>query len=394
MSVAPGRWFTSRTPRTASAIRSDNNDGHSNSEFNPHVIQFVYFSGDDDRDVRVGDVSRGLPTSDYRHQADRDQAAGDRMVVNGMTTLSPGAVMAGAGPSGIGLPVPGIRPVGVMNAVHANQHRYNAIPSMDTQGVNTFVPPAGATVQDDMDALELTGFDLDGDHVHDTPIYFSLDAASPSLGGGFTESDILVSPPGVAGFGLFAARGQIGLGVGDELDALAVWDMDHDLVATPGTDYALFSLAPISPSLWGLDGGPGVAGADDDGLNGVDDLGEVGLADDASPADIWVTDFTGAYTLYLAAATIGMLDTDNVDALDVEPYSQPQIDDTVALMPGDLNCDGLINNGDIDPFVLALTNPYGYEAAYPDCDVNLADINGDGFINNGDIDGFVALLSS
>ncbi len=60
---------------------------------------------------------------------------------------------------------------------------------------------------------------------------------------------------------------------------------------------------------------------------------------------------------------------------------------------GDLNCDGLINNGDIDPFVLAVTNEAGYEAAYPDCDRTLADCNGDGMVNNGDIDPFVALLS-
>ena len=31
--------------------------------------------------------------------------------------------------------------------------------------------------------------------------------------------------------------------------------------------------------------------------------------------------------------------------------------------PGDLNCDGAVNNGDIDPFVLALTDPGGYAAA-------------------------------
>ncbi len=61
---------------------------------------------------------------------------------------------------------------------------------------------------------------------------------------------------------------------------------------------------------------------------------------------------------------------------------------------GDMNCDGLINNGDIDPFVLALTEPGGYDAAYPDCNINNADCNEDGVINNGDIDAFVALLSS
>ncbi len=61
---------------------------------------------------------------------------------------------------------------------------------------------------------------------------------------------------------------------------------------------------------------------------------------------------------------------------------------------GDLNCDGWVNNGDIDPFVMALTDPPGYTAAFPDCDINLADINGDGWTNNGDIDAFIDLLSS
>jgi hypothetical protein len=61
---------------------------------------------------------------------------------------------------------------------------------------------------------------------------------------------------------------------------------------------------------------------------------------------------------------------------------------------GDLNCDGLLNAFDIDPFVLALTNPSGYAAAWPDCDHMLADINGDGFVNAFDIDPFVLLLTS
>jgi hypothetical protein len=60
---------------------------------------------------------------------------------------------------------------------------------------------------------------------------------------------------------------------------------------------------------------------------------------------------------------------------------------------GDLNCDGSIDVFDIDPFVLALTNPEAYAAAYPDCDHMLADINGDGAVNAFDIDPFVILLS-
>lgn len=59
---------------------------------------------------------------------------------------------------------------------------------------------------------------------------------------------------------------------------------------------------------------------------------------------------------------------------------------------GDLNCDGSINNFDIDPFVQALTDPDGYAAMYPNCNIILADINGDGVVNNFDIDPFVVCL--
>ncbi|MGE0480864.1 MAG: hypothetical protein AB7Q17_10380 [Phycisphaerae bacterium] len=61
-------------------------------------------------------------------------------------------------------------------------------------------------------------------------------------------------------------------------------------------------------------------------------------------------------------------------------------------MPGDMNCDGVVNNFDIDPFVLALTDPAGYAAAFPDCDINNADVNDDGLVNNFDVDPFVACL--
>ena len=62
-------------------------------------------------------------------------------------------------------------------------------------------------------------------------------------------------------------------------------------------------------------------------------------------------------------------------------------------MLGDLNCDGKIDNFDIEPFVLAITDQAGYQAAYPDCDYMQADCNGDGSVNNFDIDPFVALLT-
>ena len=59
---------------------------------------------------------------------------------------------------------------------------------------------------------------------------------------------------------------------------------------------------------------------------------------------------------------------------------------------GDLNCDGVVNFDDINPFVLALTDPAGYAAAFPNCDLLNGDINGDGVVTFDDINGFVALL--
>ncbi len=60
---------------------------------------------------------------------------------------------------------------------------------------------------------------------------------------------------------------------------------------------------------------------------------------------------------------------------------------------GDMNGDGVIDNGDIDGFVLGLVDEAAYRAAYPDFDPDiLGDVNLDGVFDNGDIDAFVARL--
>jgi hypothetical protein len=66
--------------------------------------------------------------------------------------------------------------------------------------------------------------------------------------------------------------------------------------------------------------------------------------------------------------------------------------EVVAAMAGDLNCDQHVDFGDINPFVLRLSNPAQYQAAYPDCPEENADINGDGHVDFGDINPFVMLL--
>lgn len=67
----------------------------------------------------------------------------------------------------------------------------------------------------------------------------------------------------------------------------------------------------------------------------------------------------------------------------------PHIVTAVFELPGDLDCSGLVNFGDINPFVLALTNPATYTDVYPSCSILNADINGDGVANFEDINPFV-----
>ena len=61
---------------------------------------------------------------------------------------------------------------------------------------------------------------------------------------------------------------------------------------------------------------------------------------------------------------------------------------------GDLNCDGQVNFGDINPFVLLLTNPAGWQAMYPNCPMLNGDCNQDGVVDFGDINPFVRLLTN
>lgn len=60
---------------------------------------------------------------------------------------------------------------------------------------------------------------------------------------------------------------------------------------------------------------------------------------------------------------------------------------------GDMNCDGLVNNFDINPFVMALSDPSLYEASFPDCDLMNGDIDQNGLLNNFDINPFVECIS-
>ena len=67
---------------------------------------------------------------------------------------------------------------------------------------------------------------------------------------------------------------------------------------------------------------------------------------------------------------------------------------TLRSVPGDLNCDGALNGGDIDPFFLALGDPAAYLLQFPNCDPLNGDMNGDGRLDGGDIDPFFECLGA
>jgi hypothetical protein len=62
---------------------------------------------------------------------------------------------------------------------------------------------------------------------------------------------------------------------------------------------------------------------------------------------------------------------------------------------GDLNCDGIVDFGDINPFVTYLTDVAAWHASYPGCDEHNGDVNGDDLYPDfGDINPFVQLIAS
>lgn len=77
----------------------------------------------------------------------------------------------------------------------------------------------------------------------------------------------------------------------------------------------------------------------------------------------------------------------NIDDVEIWGIARP-------IIVGDVNCDGEVDFGDINAFVLALTNPDAYAAQYPECPFENRDINGNGTFGFDDINPFVALLTA
>lgn len=63
-------------------------------------------------------------------------------------------------------------------------------------------------------------------------------------------------------------------------------------------------------------------------------------------------------------------------------------------IPGDMNCNGVVDFSDINPFVVAMTSKSQYESNFPNCYYTNADCNQDGSVDFLDINAFVALVSA
>jgi len=61
-------------------------------------------------------------------------------------------------------------------------------------------------------------------------------------------------------------------------------------------------------------------------------------------------------------------------------------------VPGDMNCDGLLDEQDVPPFALALLDPPAYQAAFPACNILRGDLTGNGALAGDDVEPFVGLL--
>ncbi|HEX5715856.1 MAG TPA: hypothetical protein VF179_06835, partial [Thermoanaerobaculia bacterium] len=242
-----------------------NIDGLSANTLTPDTLSYyLVFSGNR--------ASTGVAGTPYGVEAGNNQAASD-LWRTPITSASPAAAMGAC--ASVAIPAP--------HFLHRNQTAFNL----------GRTAPAGAAVapgQDNIDAVELDVLDFTGDDVHDTDVYFSLDAASPNLV--FSGADIYFSPAGAGGFAVFSFPAQMGLLMADEIDSLVIWDRMALGAANPGVDLALFSLAPGSAT-----------------------LAMIG----ASPADIFVTDFAGGFCVFANSGQLGLIGADNVDGLDVLP---------------------------------------------------------------------------
>jgi hypothetical protein len=160
-----------------------------------------------------------------------------------------------------------------------------------------------------------------------------------------------------------------------------------DLVIVPAPDACVQYASPIDAVFADIDGA----------YDCVDDLMAADTAareidpgyGSAYYAALWNS--TGSFTQELFQAASEMVASGWFTAW-VDAGQPPPI---LPGIVGDLNCDGRLDFGDINPFVLYLSNFAGWRTTYVGCDPLNGDIDGDGIYGQssfGDINPFVTLL--
>jgi hypothetical protein len=143
-----------------------------------------------------------------------------------------------------------------------------------------------------------------------------------------------------------------------------------------GTDFGV-NRDPGTNELYGLGWGENIGWLNFDGG---------ALANPPNPARVDVANCTLAGFVW--AENCGWLDLDDANA-----YVALEASVCAAGVLGDLDCDGVVDFDDINPFILALSDPASYQIAYPNCNYLNADCDQDGDVDFDDINAFVALLS-
>ncbi|MCP4247612.1 MAG: hypothetical protein GY778_11235 [bacterium] len=239
-------------------------------------------------------------------------------------------------------PIPG--PAG--NVLAVNQTVMTLAPTAGP-GVGPAGWPNPGFLIDDVSAYDPYAFDIVGDDQwQELPLWWSFVAGS---GAGIpdptpperrpTGADLMLSP-GPPGLAYYAKANLMGLDLNnDDLDAVIVFEMFSDGLATPGVDVAIFSVPP-------------------------------GSALDPVGGNVYWTSFMGNNFLIADNASLGLGPNDNLDALAVY----------VGQLQGDADNDGDIDLDDYDAFDVCAVN--GPDAAYPvgaGCDE--FDFDGDGDVD-------------
>ena len=240
--------------------------------------------------------------------------------------------------------------IGSNNSLMLNQSELKLTAGM---GPGNFISSTGLAPSifpgshDNVDAFDIALVDTTGDLVGDKHMYYSVNPDERILTPlfYFSPADIYRTAQGSTTPTLFASSNTIGLnGSFDDIDALDLFDRGTVGVLDPGIDYALFSLAPGSQSLF--------------------------FNSNLDAADIFFTDFRGSFATFASDADMGLNGTvnpveigggggsgmgtgsgadgtDNVDGASFYPL-------------GDMDWSGGLDFADVDDFVQGLTRPADY----------------------------------